>query len=253
METETKMEVVADTDDQDESYHDSTPQATDTIIDTWLNSAVFITDIDMARETFSVRAYFNLFWRVPDSQSASMQPIIPQLEAFKKQNVLHDTPWIDLLSIKDTETRKWVATTLPVPWLYDLEWMFPNGVRPVHLALAQLFRMKEDIYYIEISMEGTFEETFELNNFPIDFQFLNLQIRFGRQFRFLSTVPQWMHSLKVNPSWCHSEAISCTVLEPAKKEWRLLSPWIDYRINHNMNCKLIRLRVERYAVWCHVM
>ena len=49
METETKMEVVADTDDQDESYHDSTPQATDMIIDTWLNSAVFITDTGVIR------------------------------------------------------------------------------------------------------------------------------------------------------------------------------------------------------------
>ena len=153
---------------------DDQKTAPSTTIDAWLNTAIFITDVDTTKETFSVRAYFNLFWRVPDPDT--MTPILSQLTPYKKQNVLHDTPWRDLLAVTDTETQKWVSTTLPVPWLYDLDWMFPNGVRPLHFRLADLFRMDDDIWYLEISMEGTFEETFELAHFPTDFQFLNLQV-----------------------------------------------------------------------------
>ena len=58
-------------------------------------------------------------------------------------------------------------------------------------------------------------------------------------------MPEWLDSLRLDPNWSHHDPISCTLLEPAKKEWLLLAPWIDYRVNHNMFCQLIRLRVER--------
>merc|ERR1712130_366125 len=88
-----------------------------------------------------------------------------------------------------------------------------------------------------------------MEQFPMDIQFLNIQMKVGKRTKFVTVQPSWFKQLLEEEDalkgWTCHELITCTILDPSKKAWTMLPPWIDYRSNENVYCSLIRLRVER--------
>ena len=115
---------------------------------------------------------------------------------------------------------------------------------------AHLIQFDDTMWCLMIHFEGDFAENFEIEQFPLDIQFLNINFLIERQYRLLRTPPEWLTAIQEFRDNGFDSLIDCSLGVQPNREWRMLSTWIDYRRNHNNGYypetnRVIRLRVER--------
>lgn len=160
-------------------------------IDTWLNVNVTLKKVDHALEQFSVRCFFNFFWM--PSGNENWRKIENTAKMYTGCHVtFKGKKWVNLNSINDDEIRCLLTQTIPAPFLFDLDLMFPNSVCTPDVERANMFQLTDTVWLIELSVKAVFHETFEMEQFPLDFQFLNIHLNVGHRTKLRSAKPEWL-------------------------------------------------------------
>eukprot|EP01083_Nonionella_stella_P175036 608388_1 len=205
----------------------------------WFNAAVYLKNVDLQQEFFTVRSFFNIYWNCSDNNK------------YSKDTEINMIPLME----KDQAQYLAIMNTTPVIAECGLDWFLYNAAHDVTRIMKFTFQhySKHNKSRLDIIFEADFNETFELEQFPFDAQFLNMKLKLNPiKYTFLSTVPDWLKDVEYRGpsdiiSYHHERPISVVILQPADKEWILLKPWIDFRRNPNTAFCLIRLRVKRRA------
>ena len=239
--------------------------------DAWFNATLQLKDVDLQRESFTVKGFFNIYWATSsnyielrehqdDEKLNSLELALKQLQKGEKR--------LDLLPFMkkaDNSDFKAIMSKTPIIASNGLDWFFFNSINP-----PQIKRFKMQYYpnykksRLEIMFVADFAETFELEDFPFDAQFLNIKLKLKVfKYKFLSgkVVPNnFLEGVQLQErnaanSFHHERPLSVAIRQPIDKEWELLKPWLDLRINKNTLFCLVRLRVRRKAsryVWNNI-
>eukprot|EP01084_Bolivina_argentea_P260084 439096_1 len=254
----------------------------------WINSIVSLRDVDLQSEQFNIVAYINVYWKEinvgdksaissdenkldDESNTKTINDIFKSIcSKFKDINVNVDG--INLLEVDDKNKMHAIAQKTPIKFaLIEPDWFFANGsfLSPPTIT-ARLFnccdnnwyKKENNVWFIELKIVGNFVETLELKQFPFDVQFLNIKCRLNnKDYQYPVETPNWFKQLFPKREDFDSyynkyklyEPVTATILEPANKEWNLLSPWVDYGMknisqNEEYKYSLIRLRIKRKPI-----
>jgi len=119
-------------------------------------------------------------------------------------------------------------------------------VRKCHLELHD---EEEAVWKLYIHFHASCAERMELDQFPFDAQFLNMQLMYRTDdYFFLSECPEWLKKDDRHLLFNTHRPIKLTVKDSLKSQWKIEEPWIDMRQDrgdYNFPFSLIRLRVRR--------
>lgn len=183
--------------------------------DVWLCARVTLKDVDMPNQQFRIIANLRFFWR---------QDIVADgIDIEQASWVIDDDPY---------------GVNLPV----DSELIFEDYdnqelLRPV----AFHYHPRSKTVEMELNVDATLTERMELELFPLDRQFMNIELDLRRaHWNWLTQCPNWVPEE-------HTTLMSARLSE-AVAEYIILDPWVTMQpdVEDEVAVRL-RLRVERYT------
>ena len=249
----------------------SESKANDDRADAWFNATLYLKDVDLQRELFSVSGFFNIYWKTSDEyidlninddeeKLNSLQLALKQLQTGQRLDLL------PLMKASDNADFLQIMDKTPVIANNGFQWFFFNSAtQPQITRFIMQYYPDYNKSRLEIMFTADLAETFELEDFPFDAQFLNIKLKLKVfKYKFFSGVEapkNFLDGVKLVENkgvleYHHERPLSVVILQPIDKEWHLLKPWMDFRINKNTLFCLIRLRVRRKAhgyVWNNII
>lgn len=196
------------------------------IKDVYMSSWVETHEVNIGAQQFVLEGTFNLFWRDKELQTRAFwddEMADPKSEELPPEHYL---PWVPgNLFHNDLECEE-----EPPRFSYD---------------------KKSWLCRLTLQIKGTFEESYELERFPYDRQFLNICLRArGKKYgwNWLGKRPTWVPEEAKGKDALGSEefdnfqhALSSKISESVI-QWTNLDPWVDFSSDDDM---LLKCRLER--------
>ena len=189
---------------------------------------------------------------------------IKELETKEDIKLVQEPPnkrrYIDMTYIIPTMMKKYPLPFVPSKAQHGQLILFKNalefgltGYKPIDLD----YNLEQHAFNLRIQFKAKLYECFENNNneFPFEWQFLNLQIPYRMDvYNFKATMPEFVkHAFCFDDYYEHAEELWKHGALVRKldniDEWKLLRPWVDLRrvddYGHKFEFGFIKYRVRR--------
>jgi len=200
----------------------------------WFSIDIHLNDIVLVEEAFKITAHLDVSWKDMNGDFIKLFD----------QDALASIKQHGFISYSDLslDVRKKLLFNM-TSFLHNAHHL---DIRKCHL---ELYDEAEGVWKIYILFDASCAERMELDQFPFDAQFLNMQLMYKtNDYFFLSECPEWLKKDDRYLLFNTHRPIKLTVNESLKSQWKIEEPWIDMRQDrgiYNFPFSLIRLRIRR--------